>query len=339
MKETSLSSVQPLSSTGEALAGAFSGGFSRMIIAPLDVLKIRFQLQVEPVTKRVVQSLNSPSVRPHYTSVLQAVSSLIKEEGIRTLWRGNFPAMVLWISYMSVSFPVYRIAHSYISDELNTSKIIVLTDKSKKKTSPAIIPSLFAGAISGSVATFVTYPSDWLRTRIASQGVPPQHPTMWALISNVYKTEGIRGFFRGLFPTMMQIAPSLAVTFCSYEQSKDVWDTFFNHSNSDSVEIRSSHIRNLICGAIAGTLGKLSVYPLDTVKKRLQVQGMKRNETYGAIRVYTGTLHAIRSIISEEGIAGLYKGLSPSLLKAGTGAAVTFWSYEFAVSCLHDFKL
>ena len=316
-----------LSSSGEALAGAFSGGFSRMIIAPLDVLKIRFQLQVEPVTSSADVYIKS-SRRPHYTSVLQAVSSLIREEGIRTLWRGNFPAMVLWVSYMSVSFPVYRIAHSFVSGGKKSSS-------ETKKPSPSLFPALFAGAVSGGVATFVTYPSDWLRTRIASQGVPPQHPTMGAMISYVYKTEGVAGFFRGLSPTMMQIAPSLAVTFCTYEQSKEFWDKqIAQFMNEGGAQI--SHLRNLLCGAFAGTLGKLFVYPLDTVKKRLQVQGMKRSETYGEMRTYTGTFNALSSIAIEEGIMGLYKGLSPSLLKAGTGAAMTFWSYELAATCLRE---
>jgi len=316
-----------LSSSGEALAGAFSGGVSRMLIAPLDVLKIRFQLQVEPFTSNTAYIHTKSSRRPHYTSVIQAVSSLIREEGIRTLWRGNLPAMVLWVSYMSVSFPVYRHAHKFASSVSKTD-----TNKTKKSP-PELFPALFAGAISGGVATFITYPSDWLRTRIASQGVPPQHPTIHGMITHVYKTEGIGGFFRGLTPTMMQIAPSLAVTFCAYEQCKELWD---NRVDQNDGVNHLSHLRNFVCGAFAGTLGKLFVYPLDTIKKRLQVQGMKRNETYGETRTYSGTINALRSIAIEEGITGLYKGLSPSLLKAGTGAAMTFWSYELAVACLRD---
>lgn len=45
---------------------------------------------------------------PTYTSLRQATASLLREEGIRTLWRGNTAAMALWIAYSAIQFPVYR---------------------------------------------------------------------------------------------------------------------------------------------------------------------------------------------------------------------------------------
>jgi hypothetical protein len=66
--------------------------------------------------------------------------------------------------------------------------------------------------------------------------------------------------------------------------------------------------RSLLSGATAGLLGKLAVYPLDTVKKRLQVQP---GAHASAKHHYKGTLHAMRTIAVEEGvIRGLYRGES-----------------------------
>lgn len=81
--------------TDDALAGASAGGIARMISAPFDVVKIRFQLQSQH--------------NPKYTSVMQSFQTVIKEEGILSLWKGNLSASYLWISYMAVQFSIYGV--------------------------------------------------------------------------------------------------------------------------------------------------------------------------------------------------------------------------------------
>lgn len=75
------------------MAGAFAGASARLITAPFDVLKIRFQLQFAQKVK--------------YTSLRQAFTTVIKEEGVIGLWKGNVAATYLWISYAMVQFGVY----------------------------------------------------------------------------------------------------------------------------------------------------------------------------------------------------------------------------------------
>lgn len=82
---------------------------------------------------------------------------------------------------------------------------------------------------------------------------------------------------------------------------------------------------SLAAGALAGLTSKLAVYPLDTVKKRLQMSGVVRASAYGPSYAYGGTLDALRTIAREEGVArGLYRGVAPSLLKAALSTALWF---------------
>lgn len=74
-----------LSSAGEVLAGGIAGAFSRGLVAPLDVIKIRFQLQLEPVRQRY--GARATELQGLYTGVFQAGRQLLKEEGVKTLWR------------------------------------------------------------------------------------------------------------------------------------------------------------------------------------------------------------------------------------------------------------
>lgn len=60
----------------DAIAGALSGCISRFAIGPLDVIKIRFQVQLEPIAAAVGKSQSK------YTGVLQALTTIVKEEGI-----------------------------------------------------------------------------------------------------------------------------------------------------------------------------------------------------------------------------------------------------------------
>lgn len=85
-----------------------------------------------------------------------------------------------------------------------------------------------------------------------------------------------------------------------------------------------------IAGATGAVLANALVYPLDIVKTRLQVQIKKkgRNGAPGAVDEahYLGTVDALRRIVNDEGISGLYSGLNGSLLGvASTNFAYFYW--------------
>jgi hypothetical protein len=69
-----------LTATDYSEAGLVSGIFTRAIIQPLDVLKIRFQLQEEPIRG---------SHRGKYTSVYQSIKTVYREEGFAAFWKGQ----------------------------------------------------------------------------------------------------------------------------------------------------------------------------------------------------------------------------------------------------------
>ena len=81
-----------------------------------------------------------------------------------------------------------------------------------------------------------------------------------------------------------------------------------------------------IAGSTGAVLANALVYPLDIVKTRLQVQVKKELEAHPDEKHYTGTLHAIKSIVEDEGLHGLYSGLAGSLLGvASTNFAYFYW--------------
>jgi hypothetical protein len=77
-------------------------------------------------------------------------------------------------------------------------------------------------------------------------------------------------------------------------------------------------------GLISGSVSKIIVYPIDTVKKRLQAQAV-----FGPIGdIYFGMMDCFFKILKNEGLSGFYRGLFPSVLKTGIATGLSFSMYR-----------
>lgn len=289
-----------------AIAGAGSGLVSRFVIAPLDVIKIRLQLQVHSISDPVsVRSVNGPV----YKGTLGTLNQILREEGLTGLWKGNIPAEAMYLAYGSVQFSAY----TYISHLLETV--------SEPYTIPSYANSFISGALAGACATTATYPLDLLRTRFAAQGRDRVYSSILASLRHIAEHEGPSGFFRGLGAGVSQIVPYMGLFFASYEALKPIVA-----SSAIPLPFGTS---DAAAGVIASVLSKTAVYPLDTTRKRLQVQGpMRSRYVHRNIPVYAGVVNTLSHIWTHEGRRGLYRGLTVSLLKAAPASAVTMWTYE-----------
>lgn len=102
-----------LSHTDYIIAGAASGLVTRALCQPLDVLKIRLQLQVEPITQSNISK---------YRSILQTIVLISHEEGIKAFWKGHVPAQLLSIVYGAVQFWCFETLCKHVNG-LNLPKL------------------------------------------------------------------------------------------------------------------------------------------------------------------------------------------------------------------------
>ena len=169
---------QRLNGTGETIAGGLAGAISRFLVTPLDVIKIRMQLE---------RGLPSTSEHTSKSGMLRTARLALAEEGIVSLWRGNAPAMLLWISYAGVQFPVYGAMKRALSAGTKPAENNNGINLSTSGPSNSVL--LLSGAASSAIATFVSYPLDWARTRMASQGIPRVHKSTLSLLWYTLATE------------------------------------------------------------------------------------------------------------------------------------------------------
>lgn len=291
-------------------AGAIAGLVSRFVVAPLDVVKIRLQLQTHSLSDPLFALREAPA----YRGAIATLKHIVKHEGITALWKGNVPAELMYVCYGAVQFVTYRSTTVF----LQTAFPGHLPDSAE---------SFVAGAASGAAATSLTYPLDLLRTRFAAQGRHRVYSSLRGAIWDIKRHEGYRGFFRGIGPGLGQIVPFMGIFFAAYESLRVSLDGLHMPWGSGDAT----------AGMMASILAKTVVFPLDLVRKRIQVQGPTRGHyVYDNIPEYSTAFRAIRAILRQEGFWGLYKGLPISLIKAAPASAVTLWTYEQSLQFMMD---
>ncbi|AOW07461.1 mitochondrial thiamine pyrophosphate carrier 1 [Yarrowia lipolytica] len=324
-----LSSDSDISSTESMLCGGIAGMVSRFCIAPLDVVKIRLQLQKDGSR--------------YYRGIFQTMQQIVRDEGVTALWKGNIPAELLYVFYGATQFVTYHHVNQVINAYNETAE--------KWKISSGA-QSFIAGATAGAGATIATYPFDLFRTLFAAQGAKncnvKNYTSLFQTFKLIYKTEGPLGFFRGVSSSIISIAPYMGLFFASYGRVKDSLDAFSNkhHDLLVSYNLPTKGWQEATAGLCAGTASKALVFPLDTIRKRLQTQG-RMDVSYKELSGKPGVQRLLdsynpfvmaRRIIVAEGCRGLYKGFLVSLIKSAPTSAITMYTFEKSLSILRWWK-
>ncbi|KAI7857916.1 mitochondrial carrier domain-containing protein [Circinella umbellata] len=314
-----------LNSFEAAFCGATAGVVSRFFTAPFDVVKIRMQLQPHR-TQFQLKHADPKTIK--YTRIIPALKTILREEGIRGLYKGNLAAEYLYLLYNAVEFCAYREIELFIEKLVNYLGWNIMDEDSQNQI-PTAAKTFTSGMLAGSAATSITYPLDLLRTRFAMQGTHNQQYTgMMQAIKLIYKTEGILGFYWGVWPTLMQIMPYMGLVFTTYDH---IASTFKAARENGTLSADHKPMHDMLSGALSGIVSKTAVYPMDVVRKRLQVQGPSRKYyVISSIPEYAtrSSLKCMKLIAAQEGVSSLYKGLTVSLIKVAPAISMTFFVYE-----------
>lgn len=299
------------------VAGALSGFITRAVSQPLDVVKIRLQLQEQPI---------KCSYYSKYHGMWHAAQTICREEGVLAFWKGHNPAQLLSVVYGLVQFSSFEVLTQQVWSWLPVYLTVSLRP----------VNHFVCGGVAGCLATLSAQPFDVIRTRFIAQGQPKVYNSMFDAARQIVYKEKFTGLYRGLVPTLIQIAPQTGFQFAFYSLFTSLWKFISGRSVTRPQHHNTGAVGGLICGSAAGLCAKILVYPLDVIKKRLQMQGFEYGHVVvGSSRHYRSFMHCARQVVTYEGVSALYKGLGPSVLKALVTTGLHFSTYE---RCLALFR-
>lgn len=303
------------------IAGAGGGLVASIATCPLDVIKTKLQAQ------RTIQGQQG------YQGVLDIVKTTLKHDGIRGMYRGLGPTILGYLPTMAIYFAIYdgiktRFGEPPLGQVPKHDRIYPAAQTKGYQPVMRDHPwtlHILSAMIAGAASTTCTNPLWVIKTRFMTQSrreVRYRH-TFDAAFA-IYRTEGIRAFYRGLLPSLLGIF-HVAVQFPLYEKLK-MW------AQGDSDEpLRSDTI--LLCSGIAKMAASIATYPHEVVRTRLQTLRLPIAEdasSDGMVKTHArrGIIYITRKIIQREGWTGLYKGLSVTLFRTVPNSAVTLLTYE-----------
>ncbi|KAE9615027.1 hypothetical protein Lal_00048154 [Lupinus albus] len=193
-----------------------------------------------------------------------------------------------------------------------------------QKNQLGTVSQLLAGGVAGALSKTCTAPLARLTILFQIQGMHSNVATlrkasMRSEASRIIHEEGFRAFWKGNLVTIAHRLPYSSVNFYSYEHYKKLLKMvpgLKSHRDKASSDL----CVHFVGGGLAGITAATSTYPLDLVRTRLAAQ---RNVIY-----YRGIWHALQTIVKEEGVLGLYKGLGTTLMTVGPSIAISFSVYE-----------
>ncbi|KAG1511015.1 hypothetical protein G6F46_007279 [Rhizopus delemar] len=192
-KDTILDVYSPL------WAGGLARTFAGLVVSPLELFRTRMQ-SAEGVYG--------------FSAVWRGVREMVHREGAKALWRGLLPTMLRDVPFSAIYWMGY--------EELKRSPI--LSDRSHFES------SFIAGASSGMIAAIVTTPFDVVKTQRQVSSYA-EEARVGLIIKKIVAKDGTVGFFRGVVPRVVKVAPACAIMISSYEMGKH----FFAYRKSDTI--------------------------------------------------------------------------------------------------------
>ncbi|EFY99297.2 mitochondrial carrier protein [Metarhizium robertsii] len=312
---------------GYFLAGAIAGGVSRTATAPLDRLKVYLLVNTSTSSETAVAAIKQgrpiAAVKNALRPISNAVKDLFRNGGIRSFFAGNGLNVLKIMPETAIKFGSYEAAKRALANFEGHGDPRHINSYSK----------FTAGGVAGMIAQFCVYPLDTLKFRLQCETVKGGL-TGSALVRQtavkMYADGGIRACYRGVTMGLVGMFPYSAIDMAMFELLKNSYRTYYaRHAGCHEEDANPGNIATGMIGATSGAIGATVVYPLNVVRTRLQTQGTVMHRA-----TYTGIWDVTQKTIQKEGYRGLYKGLTPNLLKVAPALSITWVVYENSKSVL-----
>uniref|UniRef100_A0A8C5Z6B3 Calcium-binding mitochondrial carrier protein SCaMC-1-like n=1 Tax=Marmota marmota marmota TaxID=9994 RepID=A0A8C5Z6B3_MARMA len=178
------------------IAGSLAGATAQTCIYPMEVIKTRLAV----------------ANTGEYSGIVDCGMKLLKQEGIRALFKGYVPNLLGIVPYAGIDLAVYEFLKNHW-----------LKHYAEDSVNPGVIILLACSTLSHTCGQLVSFPLYLIRTRMQADALVEQEKTpMIQLIQEIYKKEGKRGFYRGITPNIIKLLPAVGIGCIAYEKTKPI---------------------------------------------------------------------------------------------------------------------
>ncbi|XP_069468464.1 mitochondrial ornithine transporter 1-like [Ambystoma mexicanum] len=283
------------------ISGAMGGVACVVTGQPFDTMKVKMQ--------------TFPTM---YRNFMHCTVSTYRHEGIWGLYQGTTPALLANVAENAVLFTCYGFSQQLVTRLFDLKGASDLGDLQKAT----------AGSISSIFSSVVLCPTELVKCRmqalhemkLTGKASMDTESSTWSVVRSIFKSEGVPGFFQGMTSTWLREVPGYFFFFGGYEVSR----TLFTRTGQTKENLGAVPLT--VSGGIGGGCFWLAVYPIDSVKSRIQVLSMAGKQK--------GFFQTLLHIIRHEGFLALYSGLAPTVIRAFPSNGALFLAYEMTRKAL-----
>ena len=277
----------------DGLFAGLSAIIGKTIIAPVERIKIILQ------TQHTILSMKQNN-KNQYKGFIDCFKSIIRDEGVLSLWRGNMLNVIRYAPTQAVNFSL----NSFFQKQL-INKNIAIENNSYKY--------FLAGGLAGMVSICIFYPFDFFKTRITTDmGKSKKDRELGSILNcakKIYTNEGIKGFYRGLSISVFVVFMYRGIYFGGSAYGKLNFPIL---SENKIIKFIYFHMLSISAGVF--------LHPLDTIRRRLMLQQGRNIQD----RDYSTFMQACIKIYSQEGVKGYFKGALVNSFRSLSSTIVMF---------------
>ncbi|KAK1972791.1 mitochondrial carrier [Colletotrichum sublineola] len=297
----------------ESVAGLSAGSVATLVVHPLDIVKTRMQIH---------RSAANPSVTLTTMSLIRTLTQ--NPHPIASLYRGLTPNLIgnasSWSAFFFFKSCVERAIAYWKSGYLPLTRGSGPEARNLTKEYLTTQDFFVSSALAGAFTQVMTNPVWVIKTRMISSDrtAAGAYQSMWSGAKVLYRSEGWRGFYRGLGVGLIGVSHG-AVQFAVYEPAKKMY--FAGRQRKGDNDGRLSNEATVVISSAAKLVAGAVTYPYQVLRSRLQTYDA--DERFGR-----GIRGVVARMWQEEGLRGFYRGLIPGVVRVMPATWVTFLVYE-----------
>lgn len=303
-------------SASQQIVSSCSGAIlTSLLMTPFDVIKVRLQAQARSANasaERCMICFNGlmdqvyvcptpkycPPANKNFTSTLDALVRIVRNEGLAALWGGLPATMVMSVPATIIYFTAYdqlKVTYGFKPGEKN------------------IYSPMLSGITARVITSTCVSPIEMIRVKLQSRK-QFKYKELGSVVRTAIRQGGVRSLWQGLGPSLLRDVPFSALYWFGYE---------FLRSQKKEPTFQHMFLSGCTSGAIAGIL----TLPFDVVKTHRQIELGESN--FDPKKRYPSTYSLLFKLQKEQGTAALFTGITARVAKVAPACAIMITSYEY----------